>query len=55
MELNTNNMVQGTMEGGLSPYLKGVWRCVRNGNELDNHVIREKRKECEKVEQDREG
>ena len=24
-------------------------------NELDNHVIREKRKECERIEKDREG
>ena len=32
-----------------------MWRCVRNGYELDNHVIRGKRKECERIEKDRKG
>ena len=32
-----------------------LWRCVRNGKELDNHMIRQKREEYERIEKDREG
>ena len=44
----------GEMNAIANTYIHSV-ASVRNGNELDNHVIREKRKERERIEKDREG